>query len=862
MSTASYEFHSPLTLLHQWRDQFEGPRLRELLVTGYTLDLAFFERHCAATARALGARVTVVADAGQASHDPVDVRHAGRSYQHGHATCGGAFHPKLVVLVGDEEVWVAIGSGNPTLSGWGHNHELWLVVRAPRTHGPAALNDLGQWLADLPQVVTMPSWIGDTIRYLSEMITPEDIDGSLPDLRIFGNLRRSILSQLPATSADALRLTAPFFDDRAAAVTALVERFSPHELDIALQPTLTRFDGPAITHAAATVPRARFRSLSEKRATHGKLIEWSAHDSTVALVGSANITAAALLNATDGNGNCELVASHSTATSLLPEGEAVSPADIRITTREHDSTTTPPKPAVMLLGARSLRDAVAVELAANTTTPITIWTSPDGTPGTWLAVHVIHPTSPGLLAEQFRVSEQLGSAFRATVEIEGRRVTSSVVFLTDTARCRSRDNDTDKPALKRDYDTDELFTNPTLKRRFQADLMGLLSQTRPVTGSPGTSSGVITAPATDGDDDRFGTWLDTIESTVGPTLTSLIFPGAAAANMPSAQGWSTSLLPDESELADGEDESVLDELPTQTPQATRIPPSQRQQWRQWASRLRRAVTTDPAPPLELRMIAARLHLDLLAAGVWETSETWRAELRDITQALAANPEQDHQIPEQALSFTHSLIAVCLALLVQDTVPGRGDEADLIARSAWRNVGKWAAHAEPELLQGYLHAPEQPYARVATESEVRSLIDLATSDDPRAETRQVLEAHDLSATWLDGVWIADGTFRNPRRIAAHIATLVESPSVVLARNDHKTSLILRQDATLALAETPSPRWRIYRLSPVSTPLSTLGGDGLPNPRATRPLEPIPAEIHTVATAAEANLQHLLAALRLS
>ena len=52
--------------------------LREVLVTGYTADLVFLERHCVALARGLGARVTVLTDAGQGVHDPVDVRHAGR----------------------------------------------------------------------------------------------------------------------------------------------------------------------------------------------------------------------------------------------------------------------------------------------------------------------------------------------------------------------------------------------------------------------------------------------------------------------------------------------------------------------------------------------------------------------------------------------------------------------------------------------------------------------------------------------------------------------------------------------------------------------------------------------------------------
>ena len=34
------------------------------------------------------------------------------------------------------------------------------------------------------------------------------------------------------------------------------------------------------------------------------------------------------------------------------------------------------------------------------------------------------------------------------------------------------------------------------------------------------------------------------------------------------------------------------------------------------NRLRRAVTTQPPPVVELRMLVTQLHLDLLAGGVW------------------------------------------------------------------------------------------------------------------------------------------------------------------------------------------------------------------------------------------------------
>jgi hypothetical protein len=83
MQSTHEAFASPLSLVQRWRDLPDGLPLHELVVLGYTLDLAFLERVCLPQARQLGARVTVLADGGQSVHDAVDVRLAGRFYQQG-----------------------------------------------------------------------------------------------------------------------------------------------------------------------------------------------------------------------------------------------------------------------------------------------------------------------------------------------------------------------------------------------------------------------------------------------------------------------------------------------------------------------------------------------------------------------------------------------------------------------------------------------------------------------------------------------------------------------------------------------------------------------------------------------------------
>ncbi|MFF8745261.1 hypothetical protein [Streptomyces californicus] len=156
MSAAQHtRFASPVTLLREWSERSDQQALHEALFLGFTVDLRFLEKVAIPVARGLGARTAVIGDAAQGLYDPVDVRMAGRNYLHGLASCQRAFHPKVVLLVGEHACRLAVGSGNPTLSGWGANDELWTVVETEDDDSHALLADLADWLDALPSAVEL-----------------------------------------------------------------------------------------------------------------------------------------------------------------------------------------------------------------------------------------------------------------------------------------------------------------------------------------------------------------------------------------------------------------------------------------------------------------------------------------------------------------------------------------------------------------------------------------------------------------------------------------------------------------------------------------------------------------------------------
>jgi hypothetical protein len=260
---------------------------------------------------------------------------------------------------------------------------------------------------------------------------------------------------------------------------------------------------------------------------------------------------------------------------------------------------------------------------------------------------------------------------------------------------------------------------------------------------------------------------------------------------------------------------------------------------------------------------ARGYLRLLAAGVWGVDESWRADVRDIVHALRPSESDQANATGEQLEELNALIAIGLALLLQEANLHGGAGPDLIARSAWNESQEWVAYADESVIDKFLVHSTELHARVVGESEVRAVVELAmaAADDPNAEIVAALDAEGFSAELMDGVWVIDGDFRTPLRAAARAATLIGSACVVLARNSKKSTVLLWRDTVLAMADSTVPRWRVYRIVPPTTPQSKFGGgEGLPSTRDIHPLVPAPESVRALAEQAGVQLPLLLAALR--
>lgn len=837
MTHVRFDFQSPLALIRQWQQRADSARLLEVLITGYTLDLAFFEKRCVSMARGLGARITVLADAHQSVHDPADVRLAGTSYQHANVVCQGAFHPKLAVLIGEEDVWVAIGSGNPTTSGWGHNDELWLVLKSSRQAGPTALSELANWLRRLHSHVKMPTWIASTVIEIADMVTPEVTDDSVPALRVLGNLETPIIGQLPAVEVHSLALSAPFFDYASAAVRELVARFKPKDLIVGIQPRLGSYDGASLAAATAHVPGTLFRDLpdSDGRVSHGKLVEWSVDGKSNALIGSPNLSYAALLSSTEKGGNCELAVIFPVDQTLLPEGTNVAVETIRQRSTLSEVAEPRQSPPVTLLGARREPEGITVELIVDSSVPVVIETSPNGGPGTWQQCHVVRPggtSGSDVVVERFQAPEQMGAAVRAVVDNPNTPYTTPAVFLTDTTRCLPRQVNSSAPRLKQQFG--DFFSDEKLQRRFEVDLLRLLAENASQRSQSTHSRPARQHSARASGNDRWTLWLEGTEATIGPTFTSSLFPFASAARTSRAtplQQWDIDLADASEDIPEDEDAESVDPITDDEESGVRRPPivptAMHQKMQGFAIKLASKARKTPRPSLELRMLVLQLVLDLLAAGVWgPDDEQWRAPLADSVTALP--PSNDEDVPDRALDFLGSLAAVGLALLNQDASLSGGREKDLIFRRSWETASLYAAMAQIELSEQYLYQPAEGYSRVAGLAGVEAVIELAQDfvNDANAAVRAA--AYDVAAEkgWEvefdDGLWTVSAPHAVARTAAAKIATVIgeyEKTCGVIVTTERGKCALLRHNMALAVAENNC--WRVSRLpSSLSTPSSLL------------------------------------------
>lgn len=227
------------------------------LITTFNAYLPFYEDVVLRHLMGSGIRHNVLMmDASQATlavdrHPP---RSAGRYYTLAPIKVTGAFHPKVVFLVGKRKGTLLVGSHNLTLSGFGYNREMTNAILCKGEddiEGAALLSSAWQFILDWAesQSDVLPGHIIDMVKKVQDFAPwLQKNVGALPDnCRVLaaGSKAPALWQQFTEfTGAEPIQrvtVNGAFFDSNLSFVERVRDEFSPKELLVGIDPETVQF---------------------------------------------------------------------------------------------------------------------------------------------------------------------------------------------------------------------------------------------------------------------------------------------------------------------------------------------------------------------------------------------------------------------------------------------------------------------------------------------------------------------------------------------------------------------------------------------------------------------------------------------
>lgn len=371
-------------------DELRSGGYEAALFTTFNAYLPFYEDVVLRRLITAGVRHNVLLmDQGQysAALQSAPPRLAGRRYTLLPIQVPGAFHPKLIFLAGKNKGFLAIGSHNLTLAGFGFNRELTNLLAIPGAGDPEARmlarhawDSVCGWLElardQLPgEVLDMAFKLKDFAPWLDQK--PEDVETSTHVLTAHPE-SVPLWAQLRGLASGKVRrviIAGAFYDQKLAFISTVMREMEPDEIILAVEPETVQMPAGAAELAGVRVVRADALGLDEEKPTsknsgylHAKAIYIEPRDGDpVFASGSANPSRPAWL-ARPGSGNVEAMLAYvgeeakKTARNLgfldIPDMPPLSAADWAAISTQADPASEAPHPhmrtGVALAGAEGI----------------------------------------------------------------------------------------------------------------------------------------------------------------------------------------------------------------------------------------------------------------------------------------------------------------------------------------------------------------------------------------------------------------------------------------------------------------------------------------------------------------------------
>lgn len=286
-------------------------------LTSFNYDFTFFERDLLPILWSHQIqKVSLFVDADQLGEAVQEMRNGscalGRNYMISPIRVQGAFHPKVILLLGRQRAKVIVASANLTMSGYYHNGEVFSEIDYDNQH-PEGLGAIMVTIRFFEQLL-------DRSHKLDKELF-EEIKGllyygkaSIPsDRLILTNMTRPIIEQVKDLFPEAskIEVAAPYYDNQLAALDKLHTTYPEADIHLFLQTRKCRIMKKALNELPFVQSHIYKEFLANdkphNRFFHGKAICFSNANESLIVFGSANCTASALLKTPNDGGNIECV---------------------------------------------------------------------------------------------------------------------------------------------------------------------------------------------------------------------------------------------------------------------------------------------------------------------------------------------------------------------------------------------------------------------------------------------------------------------------------------------------------------------------------------------------------------------------
>jgi hypothetical protein len=224
----------------------------------------------------------------------------------------GRFHPKSYLAVHGRTATLTIGSGNLSRYGIDQGREVFVSFRSGTAVGDATIATWRQWMRQLVTKVA-DTTLAERFTDLEERLPPTQGLQSVAESPLLHNLHQPLLDQfidaVGPDSVDELLVTAPFYDENAAALGQIVDALRPQRISVYVT-TSTSVNGASLRdRLERSMSEISIHSYVPDEFTHAKLVGITRNSTGWIMSGSANLSHAALtLRADPGNVELAVVA--------------------------------------------------------------------------------------------------------------------------------------------------------------------------------------------------------------------------------------------------------------------------------------------------------------------------------------------------------------------------------------------------------------------------------------------------------------------------------------------------------------------------------------------------------------------------